>query len=142
VTAAGRQTRAAAAPARVLAARVLERVESDAAFADLTLEAESTRQQVAPRDIGLATELVYGTLRWQRYLDWILAPHSRRRLDTLDARVRILLRMTAYQLVFLGRVPPFAAVNDAVTLARSGARGAAEYTNAVLRALARRGARE
>src|SRR5947199_9730585 len=50
--------------------------------------------------------------------------------------------MTAYQLVFLTRVPAFAAVNDAVTLARSGARGAAEYTNAVLRAFAKRGARE
>src|SRR5206468_388076 len=77
-----------------------------------------------------------------RYLDWILAPHSRRRLDALDAWVRVLLRMTAYQLVFLERVPAFAAVNDAVTLARSGARGAAEYTNAVLRAFAKRGARE
>src|SRR5206468_1944020 len=70
------------------------------------------------------------------------APHSRRRLEALDARVRVLLRMTAYQLVFLERVPAFAAVNDAVSLARSGARGAAEYTNAVLRAFARRGARE
>ncbi|TMG01680.1 MAG: hypothetical protein E6I06_15625, partial [Chloroflexi bacterium] len=134
--------RCAAAPARQLAARVLERVETDAAFADLALEAETTRRRVAARDIGLATELVYGTLRWQRYLDWILAPHSRRRLDALDARVRVLLRMTAYQLVFLERVPAFAAVNDAVSLARSGARGAAEYTNAVLRAFARRGARE
>jgi len=133
---------AAAAPARQLAARVLERVETDAAFADLALEAETTRRHVAARDIGLATELIYGTLRWQRYLDWILAPHSRRRLDALDARVRVLLRMTAYQLVFLERVPAFAAVNDAVSLARRGARGAAEYTNAVLRAFARRGARE
>jgi len=142
VSAAARQTRAAAAPARALAARVLERVETDAAFADLALEAETARQTLAPRDVGLATELVYGTLRWQRYLDWILAPHSRRPLDALDARVRLLLRMTAYQLVFLTRVPAFAAVNDAVTLARGGARGAAEYTNAVLRAFARRGARE
>jgi 16S rRNA (cytosine967-C5)-methyltransferase len=134
--------RAAASPARALAARVLERVETDAAYADLALEAESTRRRVAPRDIGLATELVYGTLRWQRYLDWVLAPHSRRRLDALDPPVRVILRMTAYQLVFLERVPAFAAVSDAVTLARAGARGSAEYTNAVLRAFAKRGARE
>ncbi|HEV8472078.1 MAG TPA: 16S rRNA (cytosine(967)-C(5))-methyltransferase RsmB [Methylomirabilota bacterium] len=134
--------RAAAAPARALAARVLERVEVDDAFADLALDAESTRRAVSPRDAALATELVYGTLRWQRYLDWIVAPHSRRRLEALDARVRVLLRMTAYQLVFLERVPAFAAVNDAVTLARAGPRGAAEYANAVLRSFARRGARE
>ena len=142
MSAAARRARGAAAPARALAARVLERVETDAAFADVVLDVETERSRLAPRDVGLATELAYGTLRWQRYLDWILAPHSRRPLDQLDARVRILLRMTAYQLVFLARVPAFAAVNDAVTLARDGARGAAEYTNAVLRAFARRRARE
>jgi 16S rRNA (cytosine967-C5)-methyltransferase len=142
VSAARREARTAASPARALAARVLERVETDAAFADLVLEAESARRRVAPRDAGLATELVYGTLRWQRYLDWVLGPHSRRRLEALDPLVRVLLRMTAYQLVFLERVPAFAAVSDAVTLARGGARGAAEYTNAVLRAFAKRGARE
>jgi 16S rRNA (cytosine967-C5)-methyltransferase len=131
-----------AAPARAIAARVLERVETDDAWADLALDAEVGRAAPAPRDIGLATEIVYGTLRWQRYLDWILGPHSRRRLDALDPRVRVLLRMTAYQLVFLERVPPFAAVNDAVTLARGRKRGVAEYTNAVLRSFAARAARE
>jgi 16S rRNA (cytosine967-C5)-methyltransferase len=132
----------AAAPARVVAARVLERVETDDAWADLAFDAEIARATLTPRDIGLATEIVYGTLRWQRYLDWILGPHSRRRLDALDPRVRVLLRMTAYQLVFLERVPPFAAVNDAVTLVGGRKRGVAEYTNAVLRAFSRRGARE
>jgi len=130
-----------AAPARVVAARVLERVETDGAFADLALDAELTRRTLSPRDVALATELIFGTLRWQRYLDWILAPHSRRRLATLDTRVRVLLRLTAYQLTFLERVPAFAAVNDAVTLARD-APGVAEYVNAVLRAFARRGAAE
>ncbi|HEX6210360.1 MAG TPA: 16S rRNA (cytosine(967)-C(5))-methyltransferase RsmB [Methylomirabilota bacterium] len=129
------------APARAVAAQVLERVETDAAFADLALDAELGRRPLALRDAALATELVYGTLRWQRYLDWILAPHSRRRLTTLDPRVRVLLRMTAYQIAFLERVPAFAAVNDAVTLARR-APGVAEYVNAVLRAFARRGAAE
>jgi 16S rRNA (cytosine967-C5)-methyltransferase len=126
-----------AAPARAVAARVLERVETDGAFADLALDAELTRRPLSVRDVALATELVFGTLRWQRYLDWIIAPHSRRRLSSLDARVRVLLRLTAYQLTFLERVPAFAAVNDAVTLARGGP-GVAEYVNAVLRAFARR----
>ena len=124
-----------------VAARVLERVDTDAAFADLALDAELERRSLSVRDVALATELVYGTLRWQRYLDWILAPHSRRRLASLDARVRVLLRLTAYQLAFLERVPAFAAVNDAVTLARAKP-GVAEYVNAVLRAFARRGKRE
>src|SRR5262249_52469880 len=128
-----------ASPAREIAARVLERVESDASFADGALEAELTSRRPETRDAALATELVYGTLRWQRYLDWLLAPHSRRRLHPLDARV--LLRMPAYQIVFLERVPAFAAVNDAVSLAPR-APGVSAFVNAVLRSFARRGPRE
>ena len=132
-----------AAPARVVAARTLERVAVDDAFADLVLDAELTARRLAPRDAALATEVVYGTLRWQRYLDWILAPHSRRRLASLDARVLAILRMTVYQIVFLERVPAFAAVSDAVSLARQGAKpGVAEFVNAVLRAFSRRGEAE
>jgi 16S rRNA (cytosine967-C5)-methyltransferase len=134
-------TARAAAPARTVAARVLERVETEDAFADLALDAELHRHALSARDVALVTELVFGTLRWQRYLDWILGPHSRRRLPTLDPRVRVLLRLSAYQLAFLDRVPAFAAVHDAVSLAR-GAPGIAGYVNAVLRAFARRGAAE
>jgi len=130
-------------PARVVAARTLQRVAVDDAFADLALEAEITARRLTPRDAALATELVYGTLRWQRYLDWILAPHSRRALETLDTRVLVLVRMTAYQLVFLDRIPPFAAVSDAVSLAKGrGKQGTPEFVNAVLRSFTRRGPRE
>jgi 16S rRNA (cytosine967-C5)-methyltransferase len=133
----------APAPARVVAARVLERVACDDAYADLALDAEVARHTLDARDVALATELVYGTLRWQRYLDWLLAPHSKRPLTTLDARPLALLRLTVYQIVFLTRVPDFAAVNDAVSLARRpGAPGVERFVNAVLRAFARRGERE
>ncbi|MBI1847246.1 MAG: 16S rRNA (cytosine(967)-C(5))-methyltransferase RsmB, partial [Candidatus Rokubacteria bacterium] len=133
----------APSPARAVAVRVLERVASDQAFADLALDVELTRRVLSDRDVALATELVYGTLRWQRYLDWVLAPHARRKLDALDARPLAALRMTAYQLVFLDRVPAFAAVNDAVSLAHGRkTTGAPEFVNAVLRSFARRGTRE
>jgi len=133
----------APAPARAAALRALLRVADDEAFADLALDAELTARELAPRDAALATEIVFGTLRWQRYLDWIVAPHSRRPLGTLDTRVLVLLRMTAYQLVFLERVPAFAAVSDAVTLAKArGRQGVPEFVNAVLRSFGRRSARE
>jgi 16S rRNA (cytosine967-C5)-methyltransferase len=126
----------------VSAARALQRVADDDAFADLALDAEITAHALTTRDAALATELVYGTLRWQRYLDWILAPHSRRALPSLDTRVLVLLRMTAYQLVFLERIPSFAAVSDAVSLAKGrGKPGTPEFVNAVLRSFSRRGAR-
>ena len=121
--------------------RALERVEAAASFADIALDHELASLPVSPRDAALAMELVYGTLRWQRYVDWILAPHSRRRLETLDARVRVILRMTAYQIALLDRVPTFAAVNDAVTLAPRTP-GVKPFVNAVLRSFARRGPHE
>ena len=130
-------------PARVVAVRVLERVETEGAYADLALDGELARRRLSPRDVALATEIVYGTLRWQRYLDWILSPHSKRPLERLDPRPRVLLRSAAYQIVFLERVPAFAAVNDAVTLAgRSRKPGVGGFVNAVLRSFARRGAAE
>jgi len=130
-------------PARAAAVRVLQRVASDESFADAALEADIAARQLTPRDAALATELVYGTLRWQRYLDWIVAPHSRLRLESLDTRVLVVLRITAYQLVFLERIPPFAAVSDAVSLAKArGKPGTAEFVNGVLRSFSRRGARE
>ena len=127
--------------AREVAVRALERVEAAASFADIALDHELASRPLSPRDAALAMELVYGTLRWQRYLDWILAPHSRRRLETLDARVRVILRMTAYQIALLDRVPTFAAVNDAVTLAPRTP-GVKPFVNAVLRSFARRAPHE
>ncbi len=120
---------------------MLERVEADAAYPDVLLDHALGSYRLSQRDIALATELVYGTLRWQRYLDWILGPHSRRRLESLDARVRVLLRMAAYQIAFLERVPSFAAVSDAVALAPRTP-GVTAFVNAVLRSFARRGVRE
>ena len=126
--------------ARVEALRILCRVEEDRAFADLALEAALERAKLPARDRALTTEIVYGTLRWQRRLDWILAPHSRRRLDRLNPWVRNLLRLTAYQLQFLHKVPAYAAVNDAVALAKRRAHGeVAPFLNAVLRSLTRSG---
>ncbi len=82
---------------------------------------------------------VYGTLRWRRHLDWRLAPHLNRPLDKLDPWVRTVLRLTAYQLFFLDRVPRWAAVDEAVSLAKLKARkpGPPEFVNAVLRSLTR-----
>ncbi len=134
------KTHNAASSARGEALGILCRVEEDQAFADLALEAALERAKLPPRDRALATELVYGTLRWQRRLDWILAPHSRRRLDRLDPWVRNLLRLTAYQLQFLDKVPVWAAVNEAVALAKRRAHGqSASFVNAALRSLTRSG---
>jgi len=82
----------------------------------------------------LATQLVLGTLAWRGWLDARLAPVLDRDLGTLDPRVRAALRIGAYQLLKLSRIPPHAAINETVSL--GGHRGARAMVNAVLRRVA------
>ncbi|MCU0257306.1 MAG: hypothetical protein MUF60_11265 [Vicinamibacterales bacterium] len=84
-----------------------------------------------------ATDITIGTLRWRARIDHLLAGASSRPLDALDAGALHALRLSAYQLLHLDRVPPSAIVNDGVGLARATAgAGAAGFVNAVLRRLA------
>jgi 16S rRNA (cytosine967-C5)-methyltransferase len=127
-----------AIPARQIAFEVLRRVEEGGAYASRALDAALDQAgALDPREAGLATELVYGTLRRALSLDAALAPHSRRPIAELDPAARVALRMGAYQLLFL-RTPAHAAVGETVGLAKAADHGrAAGYVNAVLRALSR-----
>jgi 16S rRNA (cytosine967-C5)-methyltransferase len=127
-----------ATPSRRIAFEVLRRVEEGGAYASRALDAALARAgALDPREAGLATELVYGTLRRALSLDAALAAHSRRPVAELDPAARVALRMGAYQLLHLG-TPAHAAVGEAVALAKAVDHGrAAGYVNAVLRSLAR-----
>ncbi|MGE0550154.1 MAG: 16S rRNA (cytosine(967)-C(5))-methyltransferase RsmB [Kofleriaceae bacterium] len=117
--------------AREVARRVLDRV-SRGAWATPTLDGELARSGLEERDRRLASELVYGVLRHQARIDRALAAHAK--LSRTPPRVITALRVAAYQVLFLDRVPGYAAVDDAVAAAR-GAGGAklAGFANAVLR---------
>jgi 16S rRNA (cytosine967-C5)-methyltransferase len=123
---------------RTIAFDVLRRVEEGGAYASRALDAAlSAAGALDPREAGLATELVYGTLRRALALDAALAPHSRRAVGGLDPAARVALRLGAYQLLSLG-TPAHAAVGETVALAKRVDHGrAAGYVNAVLRSLAR-----
>jgi 16S rRNA (cytosine967-C5)-methyltransferase len=124
---------------RGVALQILRRVEATEAYANLLLDARLRAVRLSRPDRALATELVYGVLRWRGRLDWHLEPVLDRPLAELDAAVRWLLRLGAYQLTALSRVPAFAAVDESVRLARAaGAGRSAGYVNAVLRTLTRR----
>jgi 16S rRNA (cytosine967-C5)-methyltransferase len=131
---AGQSERGALADARALAWEILQRVEAEGAYADALLGHRLHESGLAPRDRALATRLVYGTLAWQGYLDHLLAAFSRRLPETLDLPIRTLLRLAMFQICLLTRIPPFAAVNTAVELAKRSRSGAvAGLVNAVLR---------
>jgi len=138
---AGGRARAKTPTARSLARAVLERVETGGAYANRALSAALDRAPaLAAEDRALATELVYGVLRRQGRIDRALSALAARGLDRLDARVRVALRVGAYQILFLDRVPAYAAVDDAVDACKeSGGRGVAGFANALLRRLAREG---
>jgi 16S rRNA (cytosine967-C5)-methyltransferase len=126
---------------RALARSVLERVEQSGAFANRALSAALDRAPaLGAAERGLATELVYGVLRRRARLDRALAAFASRGLDGLDPRVRTALRVGAYQLLFLDRVPAYAAVNEAVETCKAlGGAGVGRLANALLRRLAERG---
>lgn len=122
--------------AREVALRVLFEVESRAAFADRHLERRLGEARLGPEDRRLATQIVQGTLRFERRLDHVLDQLSRRPLSDLPIWIRLCLRLGAYQLLFLDRVPRHAAVDETVALANKyGHPGTAGLVNAILRRL-------
>jgi 16S rRNA (cytosine967-C5)-methyltransferase len=129
----------AATAARQLALRVLLRVQEEGAFADLALRAALDDADFSPRERALATELVYGTLRRRGQLDFLLARVADTPLAALEPEVLCALRMGAYQIACLERIPERAAVDETVRGLRDlGLGRAAGFANAVLRRLAER----
>ena len=123
-------------PARVAAFDILLRVAQEDSYASELLHS-SRYQQLSSADHGLATELVMGVLRWRSLLDKHIAERSSQKLGRLDAEVLTALRLAAYQLLFLDRVPERAAVNESVELVkRAKKRSAVPFANAVLRKFA------
>jgi 16S rRNA (cytosine967-C5)-methyltransferase len=123
---------------RQLASEILFKVDSQKAYADILLDGTLKATHLSERDRALLTELTYGTLRWRGKIDARLSQKLRRPLEDTDVFIRNLLRATVYQLFFLDKIPDYAAVNEAVELAKTQ-RGSktAGFVNGVLRNLLR-----
>ena len=89
------------------------------------------------RDRAFATELVYGTLRAQSKLDFIISKLSHRAIDELELRVLVVLRLGVFQLIEL-RTPPHAAINETTELAKQVlGKSTASFIHGILRNLER-----
>ena len=119
---------------RETALTILCRAE-EGIFADSALAL--ARQRLDARDSAFLLELVYGTLRNRSLLDWTLNKFSAKPVDTTDAWTRNILRLAAYQMLFLDRVPVSAAVNTAVEMAKAHGNKHG-YVNGLLRGLDRK----
>ena len=125
--------------ARAMALQVLLDWQRTKTYPDQLLrDVLEKNPQVKPADRALLYQLVYGVLRWQGKLDWVLQQFSQRPLEKLSLKTLFILRLGAFQLLFLSRIPASAAVNESVILAKSGRTPwAANFINAVLRSLDR-----
>src|SRR4029453_464191 len=130
--------RESVSPSRSAAFDILNRVETDNAYAS-ALIASLPESNLSREDRSLAQELVLGVLRWRLSLDALIERFSERSLERFDIPVLIALRLGLYQLRYLSRVPQSAAVNESVKLVkRARVASAAPLVNAVLRKAATR----
>lgn len=124
--------------AREFALKIITEIENKGAYANIALARELNRHKLSDQDRRFATELVYGVVKAGATLDWILSHYVSRPLQKIDIAIRNILRLGAYQILFLTRVPPSAACNEAVKLAKKyGHAGTVKFVNGVLRNIAR-----
>src|SRR5437660_2428704 len=124
-------------PARIAAYEILRAVTMERASLPAAIAASRIGLD-DDRDRALAAEIAAGVQRWRAALDHAVEAIARRPIERLDPEVVEILRLSAYQLLHLTRVPASAVVDDAVDLARRvGKRSAAGFVNAVLRSISR-----
>ncbi len=123
---------------RMVAVEVLSRVFKTRAYAEILLDNEFRRVSLSGKDRSLATEIVYGTLRWHRWLEWILKDKYSGEWSDCPSAVRQALETGLYQILFLDRIPDYASVDEAVkiTLYKKG-RKWANRVNGILREIIR-----
>lgn len=117
--------------AREAAFRALGRVEGGDGYADLLVMKET--EGLPANDAALATEIAYGVLRWKMRVDYVIDLFASIKTKKLEHRVLNALRIGAYQLLFLTKVPASAAINESVKLLRKDGPRKTGFVNAVLR---------
>ncbi|MDF3045002.1 MAG: methyltransferase [Ornithinibacter sp.] len=136
VTAPADRTRRAE-PTR-FAAYTLLRAVADGAYANLEMSAVLRRHRLEGRDAAFATELAFGTIRWQGFYDAVVAEAAGRPTSRIDPQVLDVLRLGSHQLLGM-RVATHAAADQTVGLARAVAgAGASGFVNAVMRRISER----
>ena len=126
-----------AGPRRV-AYEVSARIGADSSFANLILPKAIAAAGLDSKDAAFCTELVYGMQRWRGLVDAVIAAAARRPADGIDVELLDLLRLGAFQLLFMD-VPAHAAVSETVDLAgRLFGRSRSGFVNAVMRRVSER----
>ncbi len=128
------------ANARKIAARALLRVNQDHGYSNIVWDQALHAAGLNERDSALAAALFYGVLERRKTLDYVISKHSKRGLDQIAPYTLECLRLGAYQLLYMDKIPPSAAVNESVRLVKeSKEHKAFGFVNGVLRSVERGG---
>ena len=122
--------------ARELALKILYKIEKEDSYSNIILNEmiKENKTKLNEKDIGLISEIVYGTTSWKLTIDEIIKKYSNIKLKKISTWILNILRMGIYQIVFLDKIPKSAAVNESVNLAkRYGHKSSSNFVNAVLR---------
>jgi 16S rRNA (cytosine967-C5)-methyltransferase len=124
---------------RETAMDLLTAIEKNQSYSNLLLNNMIEKNELSAKDVGLLTELTYGTLQRRMALDFFLKPFIKNS-KKLENWIIHLLRLTLYQMVYLDRIPDRAAIYEAVEIAKNrGHKGIASLVNGVLRSIQREG---
>jgi 16S rRNA (cytosine967-C5)-methyltransferase len=123
---------------RGIAIKILNRVDRTDAYLDRLLEVEIKNSQLTGPDKALLFEIVHGVTRWEGRIDWILTGFYKGQFSKAIPNIKNALRVALYQILFLDKVPEYAAVNEAVEFVKKlQGQSSADLTNAVLRNIIR-----
>mgnify|MGYP001098220402 CR=1 FL=1 len=118
--------------ARKIIVEILDNVLLNGAYSNIEINKQFASNDIDPKDKGLITEVVYGTIKYKKMIDIILSNFVAD-IGKIDESVVNILRSAIYQMKFLDRVPPYAIVNEAVNLTKETEPNLAKFVNGVLR---------
>lgn len=118
---------------RLLAVRALHEIYVEGAYANIAVQQYIEKEKLSDQDRRFFTELVYGVLRHHNFLTAVIEHFTKKPIKKTKPWIAMVLRLGMYQILFMDKVPPQAAVNESVKLAKKLARGLAPMANAILR---------
>ena len=126
---------------REVALKALYKIDKEKAYSNIALDEQlkENRNILNEKDIGLISEIVYGTTTWKLTIDEIIKKYSNIKIKKISFWILNILRMGIYQIIFLDKIPKSAAVNESVNLAkRYGHKSSSNFVNAILRKIDRK----
>ncbi len=121
--------------AREVALKILFKIDTESGYSNLVLDEylDKYREKLNKKDINLISEIVYGSVSFKLTIDTIIQKYSKIKLKKMSKWVINILRIGAYQILFLDKIPKSAAVNESVNLSKKYAFKSSNLINAILR---------